>query len=494
MFIKRLMPVLMFIGSVFCFHIQPSQAQVDKAWVVTTCGTAPSGFSLSGSGYPAGGQYPVTMDINGNLCIGSSGGGGTVTALQGTTPWVDNITQFGGNNVVTGTGAGGNGIPRVTVSNDSTVGLVAGSAIIGRVGIDQTTPGTTNGVVTNSGSVTAATQSGTWSDTVTQATASNLNAQVVGNIASGSSDSGNPVKVGGVFNTSTPTLTNTQRGDLQVDSQANLRTLEILSQSAAADGTGNNSGGVYIGQSNGTTKLYAQVWPFNYNGTTWDRQYSASAANATTGTGVIAAGAMGVYNSTEPTYTNTQYGNAQLDTRGSLNVTLKSNNGASAIASATPTSDALANANGLYTDSQNLLFNGSTWERDYSIDGQGGAGVGVQAVAIAPNSIASGALLSQQCTVACASSIVSGAHNLYGLNLSSTTTGWFLLEDATSCAANGTITPKRAWAYPTANTTLAVSYGGLPTHQSTGIAICFSTTGPYSATASTTAFIGIDYQ
>ena len=32
-----------------------------------------------------------------------------------------NVTQFGGNNVATGTGAGGAGIPRVTVSNDSNV-------------------------------------------------------------------------------------------------------------------------------------------------------------------------------------------------------------------------------------------------------------------------------------------------------------------------------------------------------------------------------------
>ena len=97
---------------------------------------------------------------------------GTVTANQGTanaTPWLvtgtggtfpvtgtitttppsnasTNVTQFGSNNVATGTGAGGVGIPRVTVSNDSTVGLVAGSALVGKVGIDQTTPGTTNKV------------------------------------------------------------------------------------------------------------------------------------------------------------------------------------------------------------------------------------------------------------------------------------------------------------------------------------------------------------
>jgi hypothetical protein len=35
-----------------------------------------------------------------------------------------NTAQFGGTNVSTGTGAGGAGIPRVTVSNDSTLGLV----------------------------------------------------------------------------------------------------------------------------------------------------------------------------------------------------------------------------------------------------------------------------------------------------------------------------------------------------------------------------------
>lgn len=45
-----------------------------------------------------------------------------VTASQGGSNWSTNVAQFGGNNVATGTGAGGSGIPRVTVSNDSTVG------------------------------------------------------------------------------------------------------------------------------------------------------------------------------------------------------------------------------------------------------------------------------------------------------------------------------------------------------------------------------------
>jgi hypothetical protein len=46
---------------------------------------------------------------------------GTWTVQQGTPPWAQNVTQFGGTNVSTGTGASGAGIPRVTVSNDSNI-------------------------------------------------------------------------------------------------------------------------------------------------------------------------------------------------------------------------------------------------------------------------------------------------------------------------------------------------------------------------------------
>lgn len=42
---------------------------------------------------------------------------GAVTQASG--PWTSNVTQFGGTNVSTGTGTGGAGIPRVTVSSDS---------------------------------------------------------------------------------------------------------------------------------------------------------------------------------------------------------------------------------------------------------------------------------------------------------------------------------------------------------------------------------------
>lgn len=84
---------------------------------------------------------------------------GTVTTNQGTSPWVENVSQFGGSNVVTGTGTSGAGIPRITVSNDSNI---------------------------------LATQSGTW--TVQQGTPP---WSVVGTAADGAAPSGNPVLIAG---------------------------------------------------------------------------------------------------------------------------------------------------------------------------------------------------------------------------------------------------------------------------------------------------------
>lgn len=149
-----------------------------------------------------------------------SSGSDSCSVVQSTSPWVDNISQFGGTNLSTGTGTGGAGIPRVTVSSDSSITNIsgtislptlaatstkqsdgtqksqtvdasgnvqpsgdvltrkifvqntdgsnnqgytasseakvsvtqpipAGTNIMGKVGIDQTTPGTTNGVQVN---------------------------------------------------------------------------------------------------------------------------------------------------------------------------------------------------------------------------------------------------------------------------------------------------------------------------------------------------------
>ena len=118
---------------------------------ITYVGLNNGGNAIGAVGDSSGRQIVVGAGVAGTPAGGlmTIQGAASMTAVKvdgsGVTGPV-NVTQFGSNAVVTGTGASGVGIPRVTVSNDSTVGLVAGSAIVGKVGIDQTTPGTTNAV------------------------------------------------------------------------------------------------------------------------------------------------------------------------------------------------------------------------------------------------------------------------------------------------------------------------------------------------------------
>lgn len=69
----------------------------------------------------------VAVNASGQMTIASivgalPAGANTIGAVtQASGPWTNNVTQFGGSAVVTGTGVGGSGIPRVTVSNDSSL-------------------------------------------------------------------------------------------------------------------------------------------------------------------------------------------------------------------------------------------------------------------------------------------------------------------------------------------------------------------------------------
>ncbi len=144
------------------------------------------------AGTPAGGVVSV-QGVSGGTVVPVSG---TVTADQGTanaTPWtvtgtgaagtaatgvvtiqgiasmtavkVDgsgvtgpvNVTQFGGNNVATGTGTGGNGIPRVTVSSDSALASVTTvSTVTAVTAITNALPAGTNAIGSVVPSATAA--------------------------------------------------------------------------------------------------------------------------------------------------------------------------------------------------------------------------------------------------------------------------------------------------------------------------------------------------
>ena len=69
--------------------------------------------------------------------------------------------------------------------------------------------------------------------------------KVGGNVASGASDSGNPVKVGGVYNSIPPTYTNGQRGDLQLNASGQL--IIASTNSDPATGTNQTTGKTRIG-------------------------------------------------------------------------------------------------------------------------------------------------------------------------------------------------------------------------------------------------------
>jgi len=92
---------------------------------------------------------------------------------------------------------------------------------------------------------------------------------VGGNVASGATDSGNPVKIGGVYNSATPTLTAGQRGDMQLWSDGCLRSRIFASASTSSDATSNTTTAYQLAF-NGSS-LLPVVGQYGFNGTTWDR-------------------------------------------------------------------------------------------------------------------------------------------------------------------------------------------------------------------------------
>lgn len=171
-------------------------------------------------------------------------------------------------------GGGGYVAVKVTPSGamNTATTLDAGTNIIGKVGIDQTTNGTTNAVYVNNfpasqaitGTV-AATQSGTWNinnisgtlslptGAATETTLADVRTSVqlidnaVGTVAAGTAGS-NSLLTGGVYNSSAPTLTTGQQVALQLDSSGNLKTTATFTGSIGA-----------VNQ--GTANTVANAWP-----------------------------------------------------------------------------------------------------------------------------------------------------------------------------------------------------------------------------------------
>lgn len=163
----------------------------------------------------------------------TGGGSGTATNV--------NLEQVGGVATAVGNGTTNTGTQRVTISSDSTGTVIA-----------------------------------------TQATAASLNAQVVGNVASDATDSGNPSKVAGVVSTTAPSAaTSGQRKNLWVT--ANGATVMGAVATTGGDGVNNGNMSTYANLA-GTSATQLLVAPSTFNGTTWDRAFtctSSAVINAT---------------------------------------------------------------------------------------------------------------------------------------------------------------------------------------------------------------------
>lgn len=97
--------------------------------------------------------------------------------------------------------------------------------------------------------------------------------QVQGNAASGAADAGNPIKTGGVFNTTPPTVTNGQRVDTQATANGfTIVTPQRSTAAAFADGA-SNSGSILAGitSAGSAGSVITQTYGYGFNGTTWDR-------------------------------------------------------------------------------------------------------------------------------------------------------------------------------------------------------------------------------
>lgn len=146
-----------------------------------------------------GQQSALQLDSSGNLKTTATVTiPGTVSVTQGTTPWVDNITQFGSNPVVTGTGASGVGIPRVTVSNDSNI------------------------LATQSGSWTVTANAGTNLNTSALALDTSVNGLLLSQGSTTSGEKGPLVQA--AVTTAAPTYTTGQTNPLSLTTSGALRT------------------------------------------------------------------------------------------------------------------------------------------------------------------------------------------------------------------------------------------------------------------------------
>jgi len=101
---------------------------------------------------------------------------------------------------------------------------------------------------------------------------------VGGNVASGATDSGNPVKVGGVYNSTLPSnIVTGERADLQTDRNGNTRVRLVGSSLTFSDGVALSRGAGVIGRDEDEpTPRALPVAPYLNNGATMDFNFTCA--------------------------------------------------------------------------------------------------------------------------------------------------------------------------------------------------------------------------
>lgn len=196
--------------------VQNTQGSVGAGTLAANSNLVGLTFNTIAPTVVSGQQVAMQGDSSGNLKVNlqtsiPAGANNIGSVNQGTSPWVDNITQFGGSNVVTGTGAGGSGIPRVTVSNDSNIlATQSGTWNLNNISGTISLP---TGAATAANQATEITDLGNINTSI-----QNTQGSVGAGIAATKSD-----LTGLVFNTAAPAPTNGQQVALQGDASANLK-------------------------------------------------------------------------------------------------------------------------------------------------------------------------------------------------------------------------------------------------------------------------------
>lgn len=239
--------------------------------------------------YTTGKTNPLSLDTAGNLRVNvvtGGGSGGTSSSFASAFPSTG--TAIGAKNGANMVNLAADGSGNLDVNLQTAI--PAGTNLMGKVGIDQTTPGTTNGVQVN-----AALPAGTnliGKAGIDQTTVGTTNGVSLAQIGTAATAAGN-----GVTNTGTQRVTLSSDGTGQVTLAAGAATIGAL--------TANQS--VNLAQVGGTNTVTGGV-----NGSQGVGGLAASGAS-NAGNPVKVGGP---FNTTQPTVTNGQAVDAQMTARG----------------------------------------------------------------------------------------------------------------------------------------------------------------------------------